>query len=321
MSRLTGTRRVARSIWRTVSRPDATCSAQRRLVRSTPDSERSIAKSLPVVRREQISSAAAPGPHPISRTLSAGWTSMKSTAHRMRAGIVCAAMGSDCQTPHGAAHRSRYLGRIARPWHGGGAGCPGRVGSEICRAVEAADDTELVAQVDVGDDPDEVVRAGAEVVVDFTHPDVVMDHLELLVDHGIHAVVGTTGFDEDRLETLRGWLGDAPSTGILIAPNFSIGAILMMRFAAEAAPSTSPSRSSSSPPRQGRRALRHRAAYGAADRAARAGGRPRPLAGRHVDVARRRPRGRRRGRAGPRGCGSAACSPTRRSSSVDRGRP
>ena len=153
----------------------------------------------------------------------------------MRAGIVCAAMGSDCQTQNGAAHRSRYLGRVSARVKVGVLGARGRVGSEICRAVEAADDTELVAQVDVGDDPDEVVRAGAEVVVDFTHPDVVMDHLELLVDHGIHAVVGTTGFDEGRLETLRGWLGDAPSTGILIAPNFSIGAILMMRFAAEAA--------------------------------------------------------------------------------------
>jgi 4-hydroxy-tetrahydrodipicolinate reductase len=81
-----------------------------------------------------------------------------------------------------------------------------------------------------------VVRNGAEVVVDFTHPDVVMDSLELLVDHGIHAVVGTTGFDDERLATLRGWLDGAPGTGVLIAPNFSIGALLMMRFAAAAAP-------------------------------------------------------------------------------------
>ncbi len=60
--------------------------------------------------------------------------------------------------------------------------------------------------------------------------------LEFCVDHGIHAVVGTTGFDDERLDVLRGWLGDAPATGVLIAPNFSIGAILMMRFAAAAAP-------------------------------------------------------------------------------------
>ena len=79
-------------------------------------------------------------------------------------------------------------------------------------------------------------RSGAQVVVDFTHPDVVMDNLEFCLDHGIHAVVGTTGFDDDRLETLRRWLADAPGVGVLVAPNFSIGAILMMRFAATAAP-------------------------------------------------------------------------------------
>ena len=115
-------------------------------------------------------------------------------------------------------------------------GALGRVGSEVCRAVEAAPDTELVARVDADDDLAELVSAGAEAVVDFTHPDVVMDNLEFCIDHGIHAVVGTTGFDEDRLSTLRTWLADAPGTGVLIAPNFSIGALLMMRFAAAAAP-------------------------------------------------------------------------------------
>jgi 4-hydroxy-tetrahydrodipicolinate reductase len=72
--------------------------------------------------------------------------------------------------------------------------------------------------------------------VDFTHPDVVMGSLEFCIEHGIHAVVGTTGFDDERLDRLRTWLADSPQTGVLIAPNFSIGAILMMRFAAEAAP-------------------------------------------------------------------------------------
>ena len=115
-------------------------------------------------------------------------------------------------------------------------GARGKVGSEVCRAVEAAPDTELVASIDAGDDVEELARAGAEVVVDFTHPDVVMDNLRFCVEHGIHAVVGTTGFDESRLDTLRGWLADAPGTGVLVAPNFSIGAVLMMRFAAEAAP-------------------------------------------------------------------------------------
>ena len=112
----------------------------------------------------------------------------------------------------------------------------GRVGSEVCRAVEAADDTELVAVVDVDDELDTLVTAGAEVVVDFTHPDAVMDNLEFCIDHGIHAVVGTTGFDDERLATVRGWLEASPKTGVLIAPNFAIGAILMMRFAAVAAP-------------------------------------------------------------------------------------
>jgi 4-hydroxy-tetrahydrodipicolinate reductase len=115
-------------------------------------------------------------------------------------------------------------------------GALGKVGSEVCRAVEAADDTRLVASIDADDELDGLVAGGAEVVVDFTHPDVVMDNLEFCIDHDIHAVVGTTGFDDDRLETLRRWLTGAPDVGVLVAPNFSIGAILMMRFAATAAP-------------------------------------------------------------------------------------
>ena len=115
-------------------------------------------------------------------------------------------------------------------------GARGKVGSEVCRAVETAPDTELVAAVDAGDDVGELARAGAQVVVDFTHPDVVMDNLRFCIEHGIHAVVGTTGFDQQRLDQLEEWLADAPGTGVLVAPNFSIGAILMMRFAAEAAP-------------------------------------------------------------------------------------
>jgi 4-hydroxy-tetrahydrodipicolinate reductase len=114
-------------------------------------------------------------------------------------------------------------------------GARGKVGREICAAVDAADDLALVAEVDAGDDVDVLRTNGAQVVVDFTHPDVVMANLEFCIAQGIHAVVGTTGFDDDRLATLRGWLADAPATGVLIAPNFSIGAVLMMRFAAEAA--------------------------------------------------------------------------------------
>jgi 4-hydroxy-tetrahydrodipicolinate reductase len=115
-------------------------------------------------------------------------------------------------------------------------GARGKVGTEVCRAVAAADDLELVAEIDADDAIDALVSSGAEAVVDFTHPDVVMGNLEFCIHHGIHAVVGTTGFDEQRLDTLRGWLDAAAGTGVLIAPNFSIGAILMMRFAAVAAP-------------------------------------------------------------------------------------
>jgi 4-hydroxy-tetrahydrodipicolinate reductase len=115
-------------------------------------------------------------------------------------------------------------------------GSRGKVGAEVCRAVEQAEDMELVATVDAGDPVDSLVQAGAEAVVDFTHPDVVMDNLRFCIEHGIHAVVGTTGFDDDRLAKLRDWLDGSSGTGVLIAPNFSIGAILMMRFAAEAVP-------------------------------------------------------------------------------------
>ncbi|HXH77930.1 4-hydroxy-tetrahydrodipicolinate reductase [Nocardioides sp.] len=114
-------------------------------------------------------------------------------------------------------------------------GARGKVGAEICRAVEAAEDLALVAGIDAGDDIGQLLTNEAQAVVDFTHPDVVMDSLAFCIKHGIHAVVGTTGFDEARLAQLSEWVGEAP-VGVLVAPNFSIGAILMMRFAAQAAP-------------------------------------------------------------------------------------
>jgi 4-hydroxy-tetrahydrodipicolinate reductase len=128
------------------------------------------------------------------------------------------------------------LGCVTATTKVGVLGARGKVGSEVCRAIDAADDLELVAALDVDDALDDLVASGAEAVVDFTHPDVVMDNLHFCIEHGLHAVVGTTGFDAERLDRLRGWLGDAPRTGVLVAPNFSIGAILMMRFAATAAP-------------------------------------------------------------------------------------
>lgn len=114
-------------------------------------------------------------------------------------------------------------------------GARGKVGAAICEAVREAEDMELVAEVDQGDSLDLLTQSGAEVVVDFTHPDVVMDNLKFCVTNGIHAVVGTTGFTDERLDTVRGWLEKSPTTGVLVAPNFAIGAILMMRFAVQAA--------------------------------------------------------------------------------------
>jgi 4-hydroxy-tetrahydrodipicolinate reductase len=109
------------------------------------------------------------------------------------------------------------------------------MGQEVCAAVDAAPDLELVAMVDVGDWLFSVADAGAQVLIDFTHPDVVMDNLRFAVDQGIHAVVGTTGFTEARLDKVRTWLADAPQLGIVIAPNFGIGAVLSMMFAQRAA--------------------------------------------------------------------------------------
>jgi 4-hydroxy-tetrahydrodipicolinate reductase len=114
-------------------------------------------------------------------------------------------------------------------------GARGRMGATVCQAVAAAGDLVAVAAIDVGDPMSDLVHNRAQVVVDFTHPDAVMDNLRFLVDHGMHAVVGTTGFDEQRLATLRSWLVDRPEVGVLVAPNFAIGAVLSMQFAQRAA--------------------------------------------------------------------------------------
>ena len=114
-------------------------------------------------------------------------------------------------------------------------GARGRMGAEVVKAVSAADDMELVAMVDAGDWLFNVADAGAQVVVDFTRPDVVMDNIRFCVDNDIHCVVGTTGFDPERLDTVRSWLEPKPELGVVIAPNFGIGAILLMRFVQEAA--------------------------------------------------------------------------------------
>lgn len=113
-------------------------------------------------------------------------------------------------------------------------GARGRMGQTVAAAVEQAADCELVATVDVGDDFDAL--DAADVVVDFTTPDSVMANLQWCIEHGKHCVVGTTGFTEDRVQQVRTWCASAPTVGVLIAPNFGLGAVLMMRFAAMAAP-------------------------------------------------------------------------------------
>jgi len=112
-------------------------------------------------------------------------------------------------------------------------GAKGRMGSEVCRTVDAADGMELAAAVDVGDERDSLTEC--DVIVDFTHPGAVMDNLRWCLSRGRNVVVGTSGFDEARLASVAGWLGDAPLARALIVPNFSVGAVLMMSFAEKAA--------------------------------------------------------------------------------------
>jgi 4-hydroxy-tetrahydrodipicolinate reductase len=115
-------------------------------------------------------------------------------------------------------------------------GASGRMGRQVCDAVESADGMQVVARIDVDDDPNAALSAGATVAVDFTHPDAVLGNLEFCVKNGIHAVVGTSGFTADRVAKVQDWLAGHPATGVLVAPNFSLGAVLMMKFAAQAAP-------------------------------------------------------------------------------------
>lgn len=114
-------------------------------------------------------------------------------------------------------------------------GARGRMGTEVVKAVGATDDLEVVAMVDAGDWLFDIANAGAQVVVDFTRPDVVMDNIRFCIDNDIHCVVGTTGFDEAKLATVAEWLEAKPEVGVVIAPNFGIGAVLLMKFAQEAA--------------------------------------------------------------------------------------
>ncbi len=124
-------------------------------------------------------------------------------------------------------------------------GARGRMGGTVVQAVDGTDDLTVAAQVDEGDPRDPLLSC--DVVVDFTRPDVVLDNLRWCITHGLSVVVGTSGFGDERLAQVRDWLAaasearpdaspdDRPGVRVLIVPNFSVGAVLMMRFAQQAA--------------------------------------------------------------------------------------
>lgn len=115
-------------------------------------------------------------------------------------------------------------------------GAQGRMGTESVRALSAADGIEVVAEIDVDDSLDLITSSRAEVALDFTSPDVALGNVRWCVEHGVHVVVGTSGFDDARIDSVRELLGGKPASAVLIVPNFSIGAVLMMKFAAAAGP-------------------------------------------------------------------------------------
>ena len=114
-------------------------------------------------------------------------------------------------------------------------GARGRMGSEAAQAVRRAEGLQLVAELDHEDSLEVLVAAGAQVVIDFTVPSVTEHNVRFAVEHGIHCVVGTTGWDDEALDRTRALLERHEGVGVLIAPNFSIGAVLAMRFSAQAA--------------------------------------------------------------------------------------
>ena len=114
-------------------------------------------------------------------------------------------------------------------------GAKGKMGQAVLTAISGADDLECVAQIDLGDSLDLLTKNNAEVVIDFTQPDSVMDNLKFAIENGIHCVVGTTGFNYEKLAQLNKLIAANPKVGVLVAPNFGLGAVLMMQFAAKAA--------------------------------------------------------------------------------------
>ena len=114
-------------------------------------------------------------------------------------------------------------------------GSKGKMGQAVLAAISSADDLECVAQIDLGYSLDLLTKNNAEVVIDFTQPDSVMGNLKFAIENGIHCVVGTTGFNDEKLAQLKKMIAANPKVGVLVAPNFGLGAVLMMQFAAKAA--------------------------------------------------------------------------------------
>lgn len=117
-------------------------------------------------------------------------------------------------------------------------GAKGRMGSETVAAISKASDLELVASLDLGDDLAQLNSLGdsrPSVLVDFTTPDAVMGNVNFAIENKINLVIGTTGFNDERLNQIKNWLGNSPEIGILVAPNFGLGAVLSMKFAEIAA--------------------------------------------------------------------------------------
>lgn len=114
-------------------------------------------------------------------------------------------------------------------------GAAGRMGTEVCRALDADPELELVARVTRDDPLETLTQNDAQVAVDFTLPDAVKTNVRWCIEHGIHVVVGTSGLDDDALAEIETWLKDGKAN-VFVAPNFAVGAVLMMAFAAKAAP-------------------------------------------------------------------------------------
>ncbi|MBA1834803.1 4-hydroxy-tetrahydrodipicolinate reductase [Corynebacterium wankanglinii] len=115
-------------------------------------------------------------------------------------------------------------------------GAAGRVGSAVVAGVNKADDLELVTEVSAGDSLQVLLDKDVDVIVDFTTPAAVMGNLDFCINNGIHCVVGTTGFDDERYQQVRDWCAANEGVGVLVAPNFAISAVLTMAFARQAAP-------------------------------------------------------------------------------------